>query len=147
MPYALSNLRDGEPPGIRAIRTPDEAGAGEAVVEDRPDPDHVWDASSGVLRPLTPGEELARAKAAKKAALAGEGQAHIAGLFQEGFEEKEVVGLLTQATVGAGLDDRLVIVAKTLGAVHAAHAEVDAIDPADPEAEAKIAAVTLPEVP
>ncbi len=67
--YALTNPKHGEPPAWRAIVDPRDAVTGEPVVDRRPEPGEVWDATSGSLRLRTDAERLAVAKAAKRGEL------------------------------------------------------------------------------
>lgn len=53
MPYALTNLRDKQPPGFRFIGHPSEALAEEIVVDSPPEPGLIWDEAAQKLRPLT----------------------------------------------------------------------------------------------
>jgi hypothetical protein len=59
LPYALSNLVDGQIPDIRAITHEGDVPEGAVVVQDGDMRDGwVWDAANSRLRPLTEEEEL-----------------------------------------------------------------------------------------
>lgn len=61
MPYALSNLVDGQPPSYRYIASASGAAQGEVVVDDVP-AGSVWNTATQSLRTRTNAEKLALAK-------------------------------------------------------------------------------------
>lgn len=61
MPYALSNLVNGEEPSYRYIATAADAAPGEVLVDDVP-PGYVWNAATQTLRARTAAEQLALSK-------------------------------------------------------------------------------------
>lgn len=69
MPYALSNLVDGQKPSWHYIADNSEAGAGEVVVQARPTETQVWDAATSSLMTATAVQALSYAKNQKEAQL------------------------------------------------------------------------------
>lgn len=57
MPYALSNLVNGQEPSYRSIASADDAAPGEVVVDNVP-AGYVWDSATQSLRPRTAAEQL-----------------------------------------------------------------------------------------
>lgn len=70
MYYALYKPSDGEEPGWRVADGPEDvANPGEVIVELPGEPVGVWDAARGALREKTAGEQLDKAREAKRAEL------------------------------------------------------------------------------
>ncbi len=82
MPYALSNLIDGQVPSYRYVNLPTDALPGEVVVADADFRDGwVWDAANKRLRPRTDAEVLARAKRDKRAEFEDRGASDMQGVM------------------------------------------------------------------
>ena len=115
MMYAL-RVRDGQEPGYRLIREPEEAESGEVIVEAEPAPGHVWDGATETLRPPTPAEVLEPQKEQKVAEIHAAAMDELSPLFTDEHGKDELIFLLAahvRRILGAQADPRL-------GAVEAA---------------------------
>ena len=111
--YALSHLKDGKPPGFRAIGAAEDALPGEVVVQEPPGPDEVWDEAAGSLREPTPDEALELKKAQKVAQMDAAALNELAPLFTDGAGEKELAFVLAphvRRIMGNQADPRLAVV-------------------------------------
>lgn len=103
MPYALSNLVDGEKPSFRYIAAPSDAAPGEVVLTDAdflPKQDWLWDTASNALRAPTAADALRLAKRRKEAELRDNSETQISSSTRS--FEREVV--IYKAATGAPLN-------------------------------------------
>ena len=126
--FALSNLRDGEPPAYRAIADASEATAEEVVVEEVP-PGWVWDEATGELREPTPEEALEPKKAQKIAEMHAAALDELSPLFTNGAGENELAFILAahvRRILGNQADPRLAVVEEVGSKALAKRDEVEA---------------------
>lgn len=144
--YVLGLAFDGQYPG-GGFMNEEDIPAGSIVLDNAPEDDDVWDATTSSVRKKRPAEDLEEARKDKKADLAREGRNTLDGRFLDDFERDELLMKLSagQTKIAAklgildGIDPDVVAVAEAGAKIQAAHDRLDAIKlDADPDAARKI---------